>query len=204
MKYLKKLIVSMLAVVFIGLTTYQNLSRADEISDLKRKLEYLEAKKILETELQLLEAQTKNKKAEIQKLTSDYEDVLGADMEGEGAAQIDEVEPELEIEEVTTVKSETRVWKAANVRAPCGWRMRKETLEVSADGTFSFDAFNPTGGSWRCHYDGNLVDNTATSSSCGNNAKLDEFESVRTGENWDIKLKMKWPGGTCKISFTLN
>ena len=100
------------------------------------------------------------------------------------------------------MESEARAWKATNVRAPCGWRMRKGTPEVSADGTFSFDAYNPQDG-WRCHYDGNLVDSTATSSSCLNNAKVHDFESVKAGENWDIKLKMKWPGGSCRISFTL-
>ena len=61
MKYLMKFIVCMVAVVFIGLTTHQNLSHADEIDDLKRKLEYLELKQVLESDLELLQAQIKTK-----------------------------------------------------------------------------------------------------------------------------------------------
>ena len=59
MKCLKKFIVCMLAVVFIGMTTHQNLSHAGEIEDLKRKLEYLELKEVLESDLELLQAQVK-------------------------------------------------------------------------------------------------------------------------------------------------
>ena len=78
MKYLMKFIVCMVAVVFIGLTTHQNLSHADEIADLKRKLEYLENRQVLDSELELLQAQIKNKKLQINKLESDYQDVITA------------------------------------------------------------------------------------------------------------------------------
>ena len=193
----------MLLTIVTGFQSYQ-VSLADEISDLKRKLEYLEAKELLETELQLLEAQVKSKKLEIQKLASDYEDVHNPDTEGAQDAPVAEAESaagQSVAEAAVVVESESREWEATELRAPCGWRM-KGTAKVGADGTFAFDAWNPQNG-WRCHYDGNLLDSTATTSSCGNNAKVHDFNSVKAGENWNVKFLMRWPGGQCRISFVL-
>ena len=193
----------LLLTIVTGFQSYQ-VSLADEISDLKRKLEYLEAKELLETELQLLEAQVKSKKLEIQKLASDYEDVRNPDTEGAQDAPVAEAEPaagQSVAEAAVVVESESREWEATKLRAPCGWRM-KGTAKVGADGTFAFDGWQPQH-NWSCHYDGNLLDSTATTSSCGNSAKVHEFNSVKAGENWNVKFLMKWPGGQCRISFIL-
>ena len=193
----------LLLTIVAGFQSLQ-VSLADEISDLKRKLEYLETKELLETELQLLEAQVKSKRLEIQKLASDYEDVHTPDTEGAQDAPVAEAEPaagQSATEEAIAVESESREWEATKLSAPCGWRM-KGTAKVGADGTFAFDAWNPQNG-WSCHYDGNLLDSAATTSSCKNQAKVHEFNSVKAGENWNVKFLMKWPGGQCRISFTL-
>ncbi len=93
MKCLKKFIVCMLAVVFIGMTTHQNLSHAGEIEDLKRKLEYLELKEVLESDLELLQAQIKNKTLQIKKLDSDYKDVISATPNSQRSNMLSVVRP---------------------------------------------------------------------------------------------------------------
>ena len=60
------------------LTTQQNMSFGGEIEDLKRKLIYLETREMLESELELLQAEIKNKTLQIKKLESEYQDVITA------------------------------------------------------------------------------------------------------------------------------
>jgi len=54
MRTLLRCTVWVVAVLFIGLTTQQNMSFGGEIEDLKKKLIYLETREMLESELELL------------------------------------------------------------------------------------------------------------------------------------------------------
>ena len=78
MRTLLRCTVWVVAVLFIGLTTQQNMSFGGEIEDLKKKLIYLETREMLESELELLQAEIKNKTLQIKKLESEYQDVITA------------------------------------------------------------------------------------------------------------------------------
>ena len=203
MKYLMKFIVCMVAVVFIGLTTHQNLSHADEIDDLKRKLEYLELKQVLESDLELLQAQIKNKTLQIKKLDSDYKDVItAAPKEQTVSPQPEPVSKSEKVEAVTPVEDENREWVVSKLKAGqcAGWTMDMDSLDISEDGSFSWVSRNPP--SWKGTYSGNLRDSTARCGPCGP-GRVGKFESEQIDGNWEIQIRMAWGGGGCRISFTL-
>jgi hypothetical protein len=195
----------MLAVVFIGLTTYQNLAHADELGDHKRKLEYLELKEVLESDLELLQAQIKNKTLQIKKLDSDYKDVVTtAPKEQTVSPQSKPVSESEKVEAVTLVEDEKREWVVTNVNGgTCPpWKIDKGSLDISKDGTFSWVARNIPH-NWEGTYSGNLRDSTAKCSPCRNNARVADFESEQIDGHWKIRLKMSWGGRSCRISFNL-
>ena len=116
MKCLMKFIACVFAVVFIGLTTHQNLSHADEIENLKRKLEYLETRQVLDAELELLQAQIKNKKLQINKLDSDYKDVITATPKEQTVSpQSEPVSESEKVEAATPVEDKNRKWVINNL-----------------------------------------------------------------------------------------
>ena len=204
MKYLMKFIVCMVAVVFIGLTTHQNLSHADEIADLKRKLEYLENRQVLDSELELLQAQLKNKTLQIKKLDSDYKDVITAAPKEETVSpQPEPVSESEKVEAVTPVEDENREWVVSKLRVGLcrGWTMDMASLDISEDGSFSWVSRNPRDG-WTGNYSGNLRDSTARCGPCGA-GRVSKFESEQIDGNWEIQIRMSWAGGGCRISFTL-
>ena len=205
MQFLQKFARFFLLMLVFGYFQDFEVSLADEISDLKRKLEYLEAKERLDTELQLLEAQVKSKRQEIQELTSGYQDVL-TDAPKAGTVS-SEPAPATEPESVETaapVESGKREWVANVVNAgTCHpWRIDAESLHVGGDGTFSFVARNSRD-NWKGTYNGNLKDSTAKCGPCGNNARAADFKSEWIDEKWEVSLKMAWAGGSCRILFNL-
>ena len=200
MKVLKSLILA--AVCFSFLAT---MSFADEIEDLKRKLEYLESKALLDSELELLQAQIKNKHLEIKKLDSDYKDVITATPKEETVSPQSEPVTESEtVETATPVEVASREWAVKNLNAgTCqGWKIGEGSVDISADGTFSWEATNRRDG-WKGSYNGNLRDSTGKCEPCGNNARVQNFESEQVDGNWNVKLAMAWGGGGCRIAFTL-
>ena len=212
MKCLMKIIVCMVAVVFIGLTTYQNLSHADEIADLKRKLEYLETRQVLDAELELLQAQIKNKNLQINKLESDYQDVITAtpaeqtvSLKAETPAPSSEPassepassEP-ASSEPAFVGKGADYEWTASDGRCGDNRQMFRDIM-VDEYGNFSLVAFN---GSWNGKVTGNLMQSEAEGNS-NSAAYIRGFKAEQDGEKWKLVLTWSYTGGLCQVRTTL-
>jgi hypothetical protein len=123
---------------FLALPALENVTQADEIELLERKLEYLRAKKELDLELEIV-------KAKLQKLNQDYSDVIVAEpaasesSTSEAPETSEPAEP-AKVEEVpakvASSKGADREWVAET--AYCYVNPQKFTdIKIDEDGTFS-------------------------------------------------------------------
>jgi hypothetical protein len=176
----------------------ENVTQADEIELLERKLEYLRAKKELDLELEIV-------KAKLQKLNQDYSDVVDTKVavSASSTSEVPETSEPTEpakVEEapakVASSKDADREWVATDIKTRVckGWTAYN--IKIDEDGTFSFDAQNPNNG-WRGHYKGNLRESSAKFK--GKAGWLDGFEAEQANGAWKVKIKMAWGGGGCNI-----
>ena len=131
---------------FVVLPALENVTQADEIELLERKLEYLRAKKELDLELEIV-------KAKLQKLNQDYSDVV--DTKTAVSASSTSESPETsepsapaKVEEAPTEAAQgaDHEWVATDIKTRVcrGWTAYN--IKTDEDGTFSFDARNDSGG----------------------------------------------------------
>tara|TARA_Y100000588_G_scaffold388547_1_gene488979 strand:+ start:1249 stop:1680 length:432 start_codon:yes stop_codon:yes gene_type:complete len=114
-------VIVVLSLLFVVPTAYVNITRADEIEELERKLEYYKERKVLDLELKII-------KAKIEELEAEYSDVIDtkttvSESALSGAHETSEATQSATIEEASTeVASSTgsdHEWAAKNGR--CGY-----------------------------------------------------------------------------------
>ena len=139
---------------FLALPALENVTQADDIELLERKLEYLKAKKELDLELKIV-------KAKLQKLNQDYSDVV--DTKTAVSASSTSETPETEkFDEIVEVDPDPigRTWDATELKGRCvdrhGNKLTESTIQVNADSSFSYKVTNREG--WKGTFIGNLED----------------------------------------------
>ena len=152
MRYISFVIFLTFSSCFIVLPALENVTQADEIELLERKLEYLRAKKELDLELEIV-------KAKLQKLNQDYSDVVDAKTAVSAsstseASETDEPEATVEVD----LDPIGRTWNVTDLKGRCvkewGNKLTESTIQVNPDSSFSYKVTNR--GGWRGKYTGNL------------------------------------------------
>jgi type IV secretory pathway VirB9-like protein len=181
----------------------ENVTQADEIELLERKLEYLRAKKELDLELEIV-------KAKLQKLNQDYSDVVdtkaavSASSTSEAPETSEPTEP-VKVEEapakVASSKGADREWVAEYTYCQLQKQEFKD-IKIDEDGTFSwnqFDGKKPNG--WLAFLKGNLKHNEAevVKDKSRNTARLKSIKAEQDGEAWNVTINWGWPGGGCRV-----
>ena len=194
--------------IFIGYNSDLSLAE-DDIQTLERKLEYLKAKEKLDIEFKII-------KAKINELNAKYADVISdsgnkSAASDSGSSSTVAAEPETssepktepEVETSSTSIPDNQEWEYYKLSSgTCvGWKPKK--WEISSDGSFTFWGINKQN-PWEGKYTGNLLKNEAEFHNTPRaREKLKKFNAVQEGNDWAIKLRMGWPGGSCQIKFKL-
>ena len=207
---MRGILILLYSVFFIFIGYNSNLSLAeDDIQTLERKLEYLKAKEKLDIEFKII-------KAKIKELNTEYADVITDS--GKKSAESDSgssstvaTEPETtsepkaepEVETSSTSIPDNQEWEYYKLSAgSCnGWKPNE--IKINSDGSFYFKGINRRDNNWTAIYTGNLIESIGEAKTPVTSQKMTKFNSVQEGNDWAIKLRMKFPGGSCEIKFKL-
>jgi len=209
-KFMKKIFILFYSVcfIFIGYSTDLSLAE-DDIEALERKLEYLKAKEKLDIELKII-------KAKIIELNAEYADVItdsakksvesGAGSSSTVASETEtsaEPKTEPEVETSSTSIPDNQEWEYYKLSAGncSGWKPYE--IKINSDGSFYFKGINKRDNNWTAIYTGNLIESIGEAKTPVTSQKMTKFNAVQEGNDWAIKLRMKWPGGGCQIKFKL-
>jgi len=194
--------------IFIGYSTDLSLAE-DDIEALERKLEYLKAKEKLDIEFKII-------KAKIKELNAEYADVITdsgkKSVESDsGSSSTVAAEPETsaepkaepEVETSSTSIPDNQEWEYYKLSAgTCGaWKPKQ--IKINSDGSFYFKGINRADNNWTAIYTGNLIENIGEAKTPQPNQKMVKFNAVQEGNDWAIKLSMRFSGGGCQIKFKL-
>ncbi len=191
-----------LGVSCFGVSMEVSEAHADEIELLERKLEYLKAKQQLDLELDIVTAK-------IEKLNSEYSDIIESAASPSTTAESAPTTVEnTEHQEPSPEQSVEREWSVTELDAGRCYGWKVVGLQIANDGTFSMKAKNVNDGWWG-EYEGNLEqqearvtkDGSYTQENSSLSTTLAEFQSVKKDGVWLVELKHVWPGGGCKIEF---
>ena len=207
---MKKIFILFYSVFFIFIGYNTDLSLAeDDIEALERKLEYLKSKEKLDIELKIITAK-------IKELNEKYADVISdsgnKSVESDsGSSSTAAVEPETsaepkaepEVETSSTSIPDNQEWEYYKLStSQCnGWKPYE--IKINSDGSFYFKGINKRDNNWTAIYTGNLIESIGEAETPVSSQKMARFESVQEGNDWAIKLRMRWPGGGCGIKFKL-
>ena len=189
---------------FLALPALENVTQADEIELLERKLEYLRAKKELDLELEIV-------KAKLQKLDQDYSDVVdtkaaaSASSTSEAPETSEPAEP-AKVEEapakVASSKGADHEWVAEKAYCKIIKQGFKD-IKIDEDGAFSLIQYNyKNPQSWHAFVKGNLKYNEAEKVTDKSNSPITTLKGIKAeqdGEAWNFTITWHWSGGNCDI-----
>ena len=195
---MKSILIVLYSVFFIFIGFNSDLALAeDDIQSLERKLEYLKAKEKLDIEFKII-------KAKIKELNEKYADVI-SNSGNKSAASDSSSSSSVAAEAETSSASvpDNQEWEYYKLSAgQCnGWKPYE--IKINSDGSFYFKGINKLDNNWTAIYTGNLIESTGEAKTPVSSQKMSKFESVQEGNDWAIKLGMRWPGGGCGIKFKL-
>ena len=184
---------------FLALPALENVTQAEEIELLERKLEYLRAKKELDLELEIV-------KAKLQKLNQDYSDVVDAKtaVSASSPSEASETdEPEATVEDEPEPVG--RTWSVTDLKGTCvekhKLKLDENTIQVNPDSSFSFSAY-VTRDRWKGRYTGNLENNKLKMRS-NTGSWLGDHKIEKDGKQWTFKIENAWTSDSCHYEFRL-